>query len=947
MTTMSIATQSRDVATEVDARLTALLDRLVRRGIHHANLAVMSGDGRRWAGAAGPADAEGQALNPDTPFFIASVTKRFIATLVLQAHERGELRLDDPITAHLPPELTDGLHVHRDVDHTPAITVHHLLTHTSGLPDYFDKPRSGPSLYQQLAAGDDRSWTLADVVRWVREEHRPHFPPQDLSAPKQKARYSDTGFQLLIAIVEQATGHAFADLLHDRIFEPVGMVHSWLPGRSKPLADTPEPARIHDGRRPLELLQLIESSNDLVSTADDLLRFEQALLSAWLKRQGHSEKTISKVLLDLGKAAALGGSKTLYDANREVYGLLRYGVKIKPDVGEQHTTVWLVDWQTPANNDFAIAEEVTVPGENTKRPDVVLYVNGIALGVLELKRSIVSVAEGIRQNLDSQKKIFIEHFFSTMQLVMAGNDTEGLRYGAIQTPEKYYLTWKEASAVENRLDRALIQLCGKTRFLELIHDFIVFDAGTKKLCRAHQYFGVHAAQAHVGRREGGIIWHTQGSGKSLVMVWLTKWIREHVKNARVLIVTDRTELDEQIERVFKGVNEDIYRTKSGADLVATLNATRPWLLCSLVHKFGGKEEGEEVGDIPAYVEELRTALPRGFKAKGDLFVYVDECHRTQSGELHKAMKAILPGATFIGFTGTPLLKADKRKSIEVFGRYIHTYKFDEAVKDKVVLDLRYEARDVDQRITSQSKIDQWFESKTRGLTNLAKAQLKRRWGTMQKVLSCQNRLEKIVADILMDMETRDRLKSGHGNAMLIAGSIYEACKFFELFDKTDLHGKCAIVTSYAPQTADLKGVSYKGAAEAITNLLGGHIDLTATSAGSVVPHVEAGRLKIIAVAAPRRLGGALADVPTWKEQGVNVEFGLWRLAIAPKGLSDAQTAWWQDTLRKATVSPEWKTVMEQNFWSDNFVPGTEFRKTLPAEYATVKALFTDLGLAKQ
>jgi type I restriction enzyme R subunit len=169
------------------------------------------------------------------------------------------------------------------------------------------------------------------------------------------------------------------------------------------------------------------------------------------------------------------------------------------------------------------------------------------------------------------------------------------------------------------------------------------------------------------------------------------------------------------------------------------------------------------------------------------------------------MKAILPNAMFVGFTGTPLLKADKKRSIEVFGRYIHTYKFNEAVKDGVILDLRYEARDIDQSITSQKKIDQWFDAKTKGLTDLAKAQLKQRWGTMQKVLSSRSRLEKIAADIMLDMETRDRLKSGHGNAMLISGSIYEACKFYELFAETDLAGKCAIVTSYSPSVADLKG----------------------------------------------------------------------------------------------------------------------------------------------
>ena len=532
---------------------------------------------------------------------------------------------------------------------------------------------------------------------------------------------------------------------------------------------------------------------------------EEALLTNWLKRQGHDSKIIDKALFELGKGVAIGGSKTLYDVNREVYGLLRYGVKVQRDVGEHTDTVWLIDWKNPDNNDFAIAEEVTVTAENTRRPDIVLYVNGIALGVLELKRSTVSVTEGIRQNLDSQKKAFIRPFYTTVQLVMAGNETEGLRYGVIETPEKYWLRWKEAdahpAAGDNPLLRELGQLCGKERLLEIIHDFIVFDAGIKKTCRHNQYFGVRAAQEHVKRREGGIIWHTQGSGKSLVMVWLAKWIRENVTDPRVLIITDRTELDEQIEKVFKGVSEDIYRTRTGADLVRVLNTGDEWLICSLIQKFGASEEG----DIDAFVEDIRRHLPKGFRAKGEIFIFIDECHRTQSGKLHEAMKAVLPGAMLIGFTGTPLLKADKKRSIETFGPYIHTYKYDEAVSDNVVLDLRYEARDIDQNITSQDRIDQWFELKTRALTNAAKAQLKQRWGTMRKVLSSQDRLQKIVADILLDMETRDRLQSGHGNAMLVSGSIYSACRLFEMFQQTDLADKCAIVTSYRPAPADIKG----------------------------------------------------------------------------------------------------------------------------------------------
>ena len=181
----------------------------------------------------------------------------------------------------------------------------------------------------------------------------------------------------------------------------------------------------------------------------------------------------------------------------------------------------------------------------------------------------------------------------------------------------------------------------------------------------------------------------------------------------MLLITDRTELDEQIEQVFKGVSEDIHRTTSGADLVRVLDARDEWLICSLIHKFG---RSDEEGDIDAFVEDIRSQPARRLPSpRESFFVFVDECHRTQSGKLHRAMtETLLPEAMLIGFTGTPLLKADKQRSIETFGPYIHTYKYDEAVRDGVVLDLRYEARDIDQNLTSQTRIDQWFELKTRG-----------------------------------------------------------------------------------------------------------------------------------------------------------------------------------------------------------------------------------------
>ncbi|MBF6469947.1 HsdR family type I site-specific deoxyribonuclease [Nocardia beijingensis] len=537
----------------------------------------------------------------------------------------------------------------------------------------------------------------------------------------------------------------------------------------------------------------------------DNSNIERQFLIKNLKERGYDDNLIKRAIGQLVKAAAVGPGHDLHEANKEVYSLLRYGVKVKPGVSEKTKTVWLIDWETPKDNDFAIAEEVTVAGQHTKRPDIVLYVNGLALGTLELKRSKVAVSEGIRQTISNQDKQFIRPFFSTVQFVFAGNNSEGLKYGVIDTPEKYWMEWKENSLADvDRLDRALLQMCTKDRFLELIHDFIVFDRGVKKGPRHNQYFGVKAAQERIAKREGGIIWHTQGSGKSLTMVWLAKWIRENQSNdPRVLLITDRTELDQQIAGVFEGVNEKIYRTKSSADLISTLNTSQESLICTLIHKFRNGKAKKDDAATADFIKELNARIPKDFKAKGDFFVFVDEAHRTQSGAMHDAMKELLPNAMFIGFTGTPLLKDDKKTTIEKFGTFIHTYKFDEAVSDKVVLDLQYEARNIDQHITSPSKIDKWFETKTRGMTDLSKAELKRRWGTMQKVVSSEPRAKQIVDDILIDMDTKPRLADRCGNAILVGSSIYQACKFYELFCNAGFKGKCAIVTSYVPSVSDI------------------------------------------------------------------------------------------------------------------------------------------------
>jgi len=530
---------------------------------------------------------------------------------------------------------------------------------------------------------------------------------------------------------------------------------------------------------------------------------EAALFSYLTKTQGYSGDLAKKAIDKLVKTA-INMADGLYEANKKIYELLRYGVTVREELGKPKETVWLINWEKPLKNNFSLAEEVTVHGRNTKRPDLVIYVNGIALGVIELKRSKVGVSEGIRQNLDNQKDEFIPKFFSTMQLLIAGNDTQGARYGTILTPEKYYLKWKEDTSKEYDyvLDKHISQLFNKERLLELIHDFVVFDKGIKKLARPNQYFGIKAAQTNLLTRTGGILWHTQGSGKSLTMIWLTKWIRENITDSRVLIITDREELDDQIEKLFVGVNESIYRTKSGRDLISVLGDKSEMLICSLVHKFGRHNKD---GDYESYIEEVQANLDSNFKAKGDIYVFVDECHRTQSGKLHDAMKTILPDALFIGYTGTPLLKKDKQKSIEVFGPYIgEPYKFDEAVEDGIVLDLLYEARDVEQFITDQQSVDEWFEAETKGLTDVAKVELKKRWGTMQKVLGSESRLNKIVIDIIKDFKIKPRLSTGEGNAILVSGSVHQACKYYELFQKAGFK-ECAIITSYEPSTSSIKG----------------------------------------------------------------------------------------------------------------------------------------------
>lgn len=566
-------------------------------------------------------------------------------------------------------------------------------------------------------------------------------------------------------------------------------------------------------------------------------------LRQYLKDAGYTQLQIDAATRKLLDAAALPSEKfaDLLERNAAFYDLLVSGTKAKPSPEKTETDVAFIDFDHPKENRFSFAEEVSyidpITGKHS-RPDIVVYVNGIALCVLELKRSLVTIDEGVRQCLSNERDL-IPSFFTTVQFTVAANpkhgkdksDNTGFKYATIGTPQKFWCNWKDdGQKVGTQLTdiESLQRFFDKETFLFLVQYGVVFDAGIKKVMRPHQYHALRACRKRLDDKASGVIWHSQGSGKSLTMVWLANYIRSNFRNPRVLIITDRTELDEQIKRNFQHTNNSLYQAKSKADLLKVLNGGTEWLICSLIHKFGVHPETDERDKnsvkipLDKYLEELKEIIrreyPHGFSVKGsNIFVFIDECHRTQGGSLHAAMREIMgQDVMLIGFTGTPLLKDDKKHGYDAFknasevrfGKFIHTYLHKEAVDDGVILDLEYEARDAEQRLDSKDQLDAKFATLTSGLAPERVQEVKDRWATLEKVYSANERIERIGYSVLDDMTSNAMLKQDWCNAMLVADSIYSAYKYYDFFQNrcsnTALKDRCAVVTSFNPTDDDLR-----------------------------------------------------------------------------------------------------------------------------------------------
>lgn len=519
-----------------------------------------------------------------------------------------------------------------------------------------------------------------------------------------------------------------------------------------------------------------------------------------------SDKNIVQAIKDLDEPLTNGLVKT----NEQIYDYLMLGRSYQEDLedgSKRSFNLQYIDWETLQNNSFQVSEEFSVERENgeTARPDIVLFVNGIPFGVIECKKSSVAVEEAISQNIRNQKKEYIPQLFKFVQIILATNRNEA-KYATCGTHKKFWSVWKDTNPLNkeedsvwlksklNKLvtgriptkqDRHIISLFDKKRLLEFTRFFILYDKNEKKIARYQQYFAIKALQRTVvkssssGNRQGGVIWHTQGSGKSITMIMFAKAIlaNKSISDPKVIVVTDRINLDKQIRDNFSHTRMNPARAMSGNHLISLIQDENKNIITTLIHKFA------------------LASTKKVINQSQNIFVLIDESHRSQYNLLHNNMKDVLPNACYIGFTGTPLMKSDLKNTMRKFGsnKPIHQYTILDGVKDQTIVQLLYEGKMIEQTV-NKSAIDNRLEIITRNLNKVQKDEVLKKWSRFEKIASSSQRINLIAYDINEHFSKSFKVAGNQFKAMLATYSKAEAVEYYRAFeDLGDL--KTAVVIS--------------------------------------------------------------------------------------------------------------------------------------------------------
>ena len=530
----------------------------------------------------------------------------------------------------------------------------------------------------------------------------------------------------------------------------------------------------------------------------DILRGQLRRLNRYVYAGAENEfsaANIERAMEDLDEPLTDGLVRT----SEKIYDALLLGKSYPETVGDGKMLSFnlrYIDWDNPQNNVFHVTEEFAVDSQDRQhnaRPDIVLFINGIPFAVIECKAPHIPVEEAVGQMIRNQQAAYIPHLFKFAQLVVATNKN-AVKYATAGTPKKFWSVWKEQddewlqtrlkALVPDRMpteqDRNIVSLFSPERVYELIRYFILFDANVKKVCRYQQFFAVREIMKTIaendehGNRQSGVIWHTQGSGKSLSMVMLAKYILMELKDChpRVVIVTDRKELDAQIAATFAHTRLTPARATSGRHLVELVNSARADVITSIINKFNTVER-----------QEVKNP-------SRDIFVLVDESHRSNYGLMATRMRSVFPNACYIGFTGTPLMKSEKN-TMARFGRLIHKYTIRDGVEDGAIVPLIYEGRFVEQKVDEEN-IDLWFKQTTRRLTEAQREDLRKKWSSIRRLTSTDARIKRIALDI--SEHFIEGYKDTGFKAMLATNYKRDAIRYLQCFEQFgDL--SCAVVIS--------------------------------------------------------------------------------------------------------------------------------------------------------